>query len=87
MSKEKVKYEKHSLLELLEKMPTYESNVEVHEEWEEEVKTEVNALLGLFEDNEKVEFALKELKDEIAEVKCKLERHKHLKDGTAVGRI
>ncbi len=87
MSKEKTKYEKHSLLNLLEKTPTYESDVKAYEEWVDEVKTEVNVLLGLFEDDEKVEVALKEIKDDIANLRNTLERHKHLKDGTAVEKI
>ncbi len=87
VKKDKTIYEENCLLTLLRKEPSYESNVEENEEWNEKVKEAVNYLLGFYEESERIEIVIEELKQEVKDLSNRLERHKHLKDGTAVGRI
>lgn len=85
--KDKTEYEEHWLLPLLKKVPTFETNEEEHEKWSEEAREAISHLLGFYEEENQIHLAIEELKEEIKELQSKLERHKHLEDGTAVGRI
>ena len=87
VKKEKTVYEEHWLLPLLKRQPTYESNELENGEWVEEAREAVNHILGFYEEESRLDTVIEELKQEVKDLSNRLERHKHLEDGTAVGRI
>lgn len=73
--------EKHKVLQLLEKVPDCEKDADEWAKWYEEIKEEINNLLGFWEKD--LEEELEDIRDELAEIKDTIRLHKHV-DGVVV---
>jgi len=75
------RFEKARLLTLLEKIPDQEKSADDWGEWFNEVKTELNELLGIYNDSEQVYEKFQEIKEEFEEVWKTIKNHRHLPNG------